>query len=443
MLVDPQKGTFDLVPLAPPDYVSLFYTNFATAPSGTGSNTVTIALNQTMSTYTNSSGVCFSGGAMGGAGCSALPANSPCRNLRTACGIVQATNNFANPLPDVVVQLSNRAADTRNSVVSCGDSNGAFGQCASNAANANKVDSASTSSITSAIGSGSTGCSFCYNNASQVGSNTGLRDALLPGSEPAALSTDTWLFVLTNDNAFGVDIFTYYARPYLEPSVTLDDGGITPSCATRAGTIITGTGGGMGPPNGCSTSSCPSSGTPASGYIVDFVQSNNTAIIIPAAPNSVTWSDNQVSAAIDITANQNQSYAMRVRTPLNTAGVTTASPAFSVCQGSGAIDHFAISIQGNPRAGRVMTFTVVAEDNQNRRIGNYTGTITVSISPDGSLNFSGAPNYTFTTGNGGGFDNGSHKFTNGATPTNSGSHTISVTDNAMNPHTGSVTFNVN
>jgi hypothetical protein len=441
MLVDPQKGTFDLIPLAPPDYVSIFYTNFATAPSGTGSNTVSLHTSQTMSTYTNSMGVCFSGGAMGGAGCTALPAGSPCRNARTACAIVQAVNNFADPLPDVIVQLSNNASDTRNSVVSCTDNGGAFGQCNSNANNANKVDNAN-STLTSAIGSGSTGCSFCYNNASDatVGSNPGLRDALLAGSEPTGMSTDTWAFVLTNDNPFGVNIFTYYARPYLEPNVTLSDGGTTPACATTAGTIITATGGGMGPPSGCTTSSCPASGTPATGYIVDFVQSNMTSIIIPAAPGSVTWSDNTVSAQIDTTANQNQGYAMRVRTPLNTTGVMTSSPAFSVCQGAGAIDHFGVSVQGNPRRNQAMTFTVIAEDASNRRIPTYAGTITVSISPDGTLNFTGQPNYTFTVGQGGTFDNGSHKFTGGATPTASGQHTISVTDNMG--HTGSVSFSV-
>jgi hypothetical protein len=446
MYVDPQKGTFDLIPLAPPDYVSLFYTNFATAPAGSGSNTVSLHTSQTMSTYTNSSGVCFSGGAMGGAGCTALAAGSPCRNARTACAIVQAVNNFANPLPDVVVQLANRSTDTRNSVASCGDNGGAFGQCASNTNNATKVDS-SSSSLTSAVGSGSTGCSFCYNNASDstVGSQPGLRDALLPGSEPAGMSTDTWMFVLQNDNAFGVDIFTHYATPFLEQSagaVTLDDDGFTPTCVTKSGTTITATGGGFGPPSGCTTSSCPSSGSPASGYTVDFVQSNN-GTIVPALSGSVVWSDNSVTAGIDGTAQQNQGYALRVRTPLNTTGVTTSSPAFTVCQGAGAIDHFGVNVQGNPRAGRSLTFNVVAFDSQNHRVANYTGTITVSITPDGTFNFTGAPSYTFTSGNGGNFDNGAHKFQNGVTPTNTGSHTISVTDNAMNPHTGSVTFTVN
>jgi len=196
----------------------------------------------------------------------------------------------------------------------------------------------------------------------------------------------------------------------------------------------------MGPPNGCTTSSCPASGSPASGYIVDFVQSNNPAIIIPAAPNSVTWSDNTVSAIIDTSATQNQGYAMRVRTPFNTGGVTTSSPAFSVCQGAGAIDHFSISVLGNPRRNRPMTFTVVALDASNRRVATYAGTITVSISPDGTLNFAGAPNYTFTVGSGSSFDNGSHRFTDGATPTATGPHTLSVTDGMG--HTGSVSFSV-
>jgi hypothetical protein len=444
MYVDPQKGTFDLIPLAPPDYVSIFYTNFATAPSGSGSNTVSLHTSQTLSTYTNSMGVCFSGGAMGGAGCAALPGGSPCRNARTACAIVQAVNNFANPLPDVIVQLSNRATDTRNRVVSCGDNGGAFGQCAANTNNANKVDNAN-SSLTSAVGSGSTGCSFCYNNASDatVASNPGLRDALLPGSEPAGMSTDTWMFVVNNDNAFGVDIFTHYARPFLQQNagaVTLDDSGFTPSCATKAGTIITAVGGGFGPPSGCTTSSCPSSGSPASGYVVDFLQSNNMTVV-PAL--NVVWSDNTVSALIDGTAQQNQGYALRVRTPFNTTGVTTASPAFTVCQGAGAIDHFGVSVQDDARVGRNLIFNVVAFDSQNHRVSNYAGTITVSITPDGTLNFAGAPNYTFTTGNAGNFDNGAHKFLNGVTPTNRGSHTISVTDNATpTAHTGSLTFNV-
>src|SRR5262252_409011 len=78
MIVDPLKGQVDLIPLAPPDYVSIFYSNFATAPSGTGSNTVTLTTNHTLSTYTNSMGQCFAGGVQNGPGCSSRV--GPCLN---------------------------------------------------------------------------------------------------------------------------------------------------------------------------------------------------------------------------------------------------------------------------------------------------------------------------------------------------------------------------
>src|SRR5262249_48430954 len=165
--------------------------------------------------------------------------------------------------------------------VSCADNGGAFGQCASNVVNARKVDG-TTSSLTSPVGSGATGCSYCYNNASQLTLPTqeGLRDALLPGAEPTAMSTDIFAFVLTNDNPFGIDIFTNYATPFAESQVTLDDVGSTPSCASTGATVITVTGGGFGPPTGCTTTTCLARGAPATGYLVDFPR-NNQAIILP------------------------------------------------------------------------------------------------------------------------------------------------------------------
>jgi len=436
MLIDPQKGTFDLIPLAPPEYVSVFYTNFAMAPSGTGSNTVRIALDQTMSTYTNSAGVCYSGGVVGGAGCAAVPVGSPCRNLRTACAIVRAVNNFSEPLPDVIVQLANRATDTRNSIVSCAD-NG-ISQCAANPNNARKVDS-STSALRSAVGTGATGCSFCYNNASDatVVANPGLRDALLPGAEPTGMSTDIFQFVLTNDNAFGVDVITNYARPFAQPQVTLDDLGSTPSCASTGVTLVTASGGGFGPPSGCTAASCPASGTNATGYTVDFVRNDGSVTAVPQ-PGSVVWSDNAVSAAVSSATMAAGRWGMRIRTPFNTTGVQTAGGAFALCNAVLALDHFGVAVQGNPRAGDDINFGVVAFDVNNARIKSYAGTITMSLVPEGTFN--GGNTYTFIPQGMPNPDNGGHKFRNGAHVNVSGSHTLSVTDGMG--HTGSTTFMV-
>jgi hypothetical protein len=436
LYVVPEEGRFELVPLAPPEYVSVFYTNFAQAPAGSGANTVSLHTSQTMSTYTNGAGVCFSGGAMGGAGCAALPVGSPCRNVRTACAIIQAVNNYANPLPDVIVQLANRATDTRNSITACGDNGGAFGQCAANTLNASKVDSSTTSALTSPVGSGATGCSFCYNNASQLTlpDQEGLRDALLPGAEPTAMSTDTVMFVLTNDNAFGVDVITNYASPYAQSQVTLDDVGSHPSCASTGATVITVGGGGFGPPAGCTTTTCPASGLPATGYLIDFPRSNGAVILAPEM-GSVVWSDNSVSAVISSAAMGGGQYAARIRTPLNTAGVTTASGAFTVCNVVGMLDHFGVATIGNPnpRAGDTITFGVVAFDNMNVRIKGYLGTITMSVTPEGTFNV--PTTYTFVVS-----DKGGHKFINGLHVAMAGAHTLSVTDGMG--HTGSVMFTV-
>ena len=434
----PMEGRVELTALAPPDYVSLFYGNFATATSGTGANTVTLFTDQTGVSYRTKDGTtCISNRVV--IDCATLSA--PCNVAGTFCAPEQLTSNFTDPLPDVVVLVANKAGQP-NQVNSCsGDAAGAFGQCASQGScsggtgNAAKVDCGASSSLVSAI----SGCAYCYSNAVGAGSNDGLRDVVLPGSMPTSLSQNKLALNLANDNAFSVTGSVNYAKPLLQNSVTLSDAGLTPACATKNATTITGTGSGFGPPSGCSSSNCPASGTAgfSSAYIVDFVQSNN-GTVVPAGPNSVTWSDNTISAEIDSSAQPNQSYAMRVRTPLNTTGVTTQSPAFSVCAGAGGIDHFAVSVQGNPRTGHTMTFGVVAEDVQGRRVTGYTGTITVSID-SGTLNFSGAPLYTFTSGTGGTFDNGAHTFKNGATPATTGLRTIAVTDGT---HTGSVTFNV-
>src|SRR5262249_1068327 len=144
--------------------------------------------------------------------------------------------------------------------------------------NAAKVD-CSTSALTSAVGSGSTGCSYCYENASQIGSNDGLRDAMLPGSSPTPMSTDNFALTLTNDSNFGVDIVVNYAKPFLEATVRLDELGTTPSCATKGLTTVIATGGGFGPPSGCTVSSCPASGSPATSYFVDFVKSGGSPIV--------------------------------------------------------------------------------------------------------------------------------------------------------------------
>jgi hypothetical protein len=438
LYIVPEEGRFELVPLAPPEYVSVFYTNFAQAPAGSGANTVSLHTSQTMSTYTNSNGVCFSAGGMGGPGCAALPAGSPCTNTRTACAIIQAVNNYANPLPDVIVQLANRATDTRNAIQSCGDNGGAFGQCAANAVDAFKVDSA-FSSLTSAVGSGATGCSFCYNNASQLTlpDQEGLRDALLPGAEPTAMSTDTFLFVLQNDTAFGVDVITHYAQPFLDANVQLDDEGSVPGCATTGSTRVIATGGGLGPPAACTTTTCLASGAPATGYLLDF-QRNGVGIIQPPQGGTVIWSDNRVSGVVTASAMAGGRYGVRVRTPFNTTGVTTNRDAFGLCNNVLAMNHFGVAVIGTPTSGSDFTFGVVAFDVNNTRVTNYAGTITVTLTPEGSFNFAGAPTYTFPA-----TDRGGHTFTNGGHINATGMHTLSVTDNASpTPHTGSVTFNV-
>jgi len=171
---------------------------------------------------------------------------------------------------------------------------------------------------------------------------------------------------------------------------------------------------------------------PATGYLIDFPR-NNQAIILQPEPGSVVWSDNSVSAAISASAMAGGRCGVRIRTPLSTTPALTAGGAFAVCNAVGALDHFGVAVTGNPRAGSDFDFGVVAFDANNVRIKGYLGTITMSLSPEGTFNV--PTTYTFVVA-----DRGGHKFRNGGHVTTAGSHTLSVTDGMG--HTGSATFNV-
>jgi hypothetical protein len=448
MEVHPMEGRVELIALAPPPWVPLNYSSWAIATSGTGANTVTLHTpSQNSVTYTDGTGVCHSNGTTGGGGCGARA--GACLNNHTFCAPVQLTNNFTDALPDVILQAANNASDTRNAITACGDG-GDKGQCFSqgtcnnadptqSSGNAAKVDCAN-SALSSPVGSGSTGCSYCYGNAGAItgGSNDGIRDVVLNGVAPGNLSLDTLALVLSNDNSFGVTLTANYDTPFMDQTVTLDESGTPVTCATPGFTNVTATGGGFGPPAGCTNSNCqPLSGGPFnSSYIMDFVKNGGTPIF---SATNVVWSDNKVQGIVSSSATGQGSFGVRIRTPFNTTGVLTSPTAFQLCQGGGDLDHFNVTVSGNPQRNHNYTFTVVAIDTTGGLKSNFTGTITMTISEQ-KFNTSGTTTetYTFVAA-----DNGSHRFTNEAFSAVAGTHTISVTDNATpTPHTGSVTYNV-
>ena len=81
-------------------------------------------------------------------------------------------------------------------------------------------------------------------------------------------------------------------------------------------------------------------------------------------------------------------------------------------------------------AGTPGSYTVSIFDAYGNLETNYTGTVTITSSDPYPASFSPAT-YTFTSGAGAGFDNGSHTFTNGATLFTAGAQSITASDSTL------------
>ena len=446
MVIYPQDGRAAIVSKS----AGVYYTGWSVATRGTGASTVTLSTPQNQVSYVDAGGVCHSNGgptcnvSMTGpnkcmvcSNCNAcngmLPTTAPCGTPGTFCAPIQMVSNFGFALPDVVLQLANRATDTRNSITSCTDSSTyAGGQCAQDADNAKKVDSA-TSSLTSPVA----GCSYCYGNRPSLTAATlGLRDAMLPG----ATSTDKIALRLTNSVAFNIDGLINYATPIID-SVALDDVGVPVSCATINLTNATVTGGGFGPPGACTTTACAVSGIPGSGSVLDFVRQGDNVVFGPIA-NTTVWSDSSAAAVVGTTMVGSTAKA-RITAP--STGASVLSNVFNICPPHGPLDHFGLAI-GTPAPGTNSTFTfsLVAQDANNMRVTNASGAVTLTMTRNGAMGNAGTflfvtpnanpANYSWT-----GADSGGHRFTGGARTGASGSYRITATQGSV---TGSVDFTV-
>ncbi|OWK46380.1 hypothetical protein [Fimbriiglobus ruber] len=119
-------------------------------------------------------------------------------------------------------------------------------------------------------------------------------------------------------------------------------------------------------------------------------------------------------------------------TDTTTASITGSASV--TVDGAQVATHFAVIARSQAEAGQSSDFIVVALDANNRRVADYTGTVTLTTSDSaGTLS---ASTYTFTAD-----DRGAHEFT--ATLATTGSQTITATDSTTSSITGSATVNVN
>jgi hypothetical protein len=452
MMISPMDGTAVIVSKA----AGVYYTGWSSAAQGSGASTVTLHTPQDQVSFVDANGVCHSNGgpscnvSMTGPNkcmvcttCNAcnglLPTTLPCGTRGTFCAPIAMVNNFGFALPDVVLQLANHATETRNSITSCSDSATlGGGRCASDPDNARKVDSMS-SALTSPV----SGCSYCYGNRSALTSaNLGLRDAVLPNSQ--ANNTDKLALNLSSDAQFGVDVLVEYPGPTIN-SVAIDDVGVSATCATINLTNVTVAGGGFGPQGSCTAVTCPVSGIPGSGYVMDFVSQTGMGGGQPfgAMANTTVWSDNTANATLG-TTNLGSTSVARITTP--SSGTSALSAPFTVCPAHGNLDHFALALlTPNPTANGLITFAVVAQDANGARVANEAGSVALTMMRNGSVYFSGqfvfsTPNsnpasYTWTM-----MDNGAHNFANGAQVGMPGAYHLTAT---LGPATGFVDFTVN
>src|SRR5205085_1966793 len=97
-----------------------------------------------------------------------------------------------------------------------------------------------------------------------------------------------------------------------------------------------------------------------------------------------------------------------------------------------AATHFALLTTRDAHTGDATQVTVVALDANNRRVTNYTGTVTLADSDTGAT----LPDaYTFTAA-----DRGAHTFT--LTPSATGTQTITATDTSSSGVVGTVALTV-
>ncbi|HJZ86049.1 MAG TPA: hypothetical protein VKN99_12810 [Polyangia bacterium] len=317
-----------------------------------GSGTLNLFTDPTKLTFVDANGQCHSNnGSCTGTGGHAPPPVDNCANVNTFCSPLQIVSNMTfgqsvGAMPDVVT-LVGQAAGQANQINSCADFSGSqvtagqAGQCF--LTGPAKVD-ASTSDLTSSIGSGSTGCSYCYGNAINA-SNGGLpalADAVLssdtnpPNATLKGLFTDTLIMNLANSNAFSVTLTVRWSSPTLDTpgsQIQLIDPNTgsppNPLCATPGSTLAIVTGGAFGPPGSCLNTTQPpttcdpfTDGTPGANYTVSF-----TGVGSPVTPTF--WSDTEVDVTVPMGATSGR---ITINTPLGSVGSTDT---YTVCTGGG------------------------------------------------------------------------------------------------------------
>jgi hypothetical protein len=260
----------------------------------TGTESVALFTDQSKVIYHDVNDRCWSNGQQ-----VACPATGPCSKQNEFCGPIGLSSTYQRPLTNVVVQLA-QLGNQQNAVNGCRDDATRPGLCKT--IGPAKVD-APTSNLTSPIpGDPSAfdptyGCSYCYGNPSdaQAAGLPGLANAVLRSSVAGNINSETFVLELQNDADFGIDIVVRASLPTLAPpgqQIALSENGQPVACA-RAGTKVTVTGGGFGPPGPCLQNpllTCPLSGPPGEGY----------GLLRPGdAPfTAVTWSDTLIEAIV-------------------------------------------------------------------------------------------------------------------------------------------------
>jgi hypothetical protein len=236
-------------------------------------------------------GTCWSNGAQ-----VACPTSGSCSTPGRFCAPIRVTSNYASPLANVVLQLS-QASDDQNQVDGCDDQSDALtsGLCALGQASVDAPDSNLSSPITPSVGYP---CSYCVGNAGLAAAQAGfegLATTLLPGLLPVLGQVNTIHveLALANDNDMGVDFSLRTTQPALSASqAQLEVSSPIGKRCTRAGdgSSLIVRGHGFGAPAPCwenPASSCPSSGEPADGHML---------LADGQLLDVVSWADHAVNA---------------------------------------------------------------------------------------------------------------------------------------------------
>jgi FKBP-type peptidyl-prolyl cis-trans isomerase 2 len=198
----------------------------------------------------------------------------------------------------------------------------------------------------------------------------------------------------------------------------------------------------------------PSSSTAGDGFSITVTAEDAYGNKVPSYTGSVAFSGggNGASLPADYTftsgasgTEDNGSHQFS-SVVLKTAGsqtITVTDQADSSLTGSAVVSVSAnvakslvLTAPPTVTAGSSFSVTVTAKDAYGNIANGYTGTVTFS---GGGAGATLPADYTFTSGNGGTEDNGSHVFTGGVTLTATGSQTVTVMDTLDNSLTDSAT----